>query len=214
MGEREDAMSSPIKIRAIHTRPVVAPLRAPLTTASGALTEAPLLLIDVQTDQGIVGRAYLVAYQRFALKPLDALVRGLAEALVGEALVPAEIEKKLRARFTLLGGARGLAGMAICGRDMGVWDALAGSRSVPLAVLLGGRGRPIRAYNSLGMIAAAQAPAEAAKALEGGFKAIKIKIGWATLAEDVAAIPALRNAIPDEVALMAAFNHSLGVAEA
>src|SRR5258708_10826882 len=118
MGEREDAMSSPIRIRAVHTGPVVAPLRAPLTTASGALTEAPLLLIDVQTDQGIVGRAYLVAYQRFALKPLDALVRSLAEALVGEALVPADIEKKLRARFTLLGETRGLAGHAITCLDM------------------------------------------------------------------------------------------------
>src|SRR5258708_21695188 len=143
MGEREDAMSSPIKIRAVHTRPVVAPLRAPLTTASGALTEAPLLLIDVQTDQGIVGRAYLVAYQRFALKPLDALVRSLAEALVGEALVPADIEKKLRARFTLLGGTRGLAGLPISGLDMAGWDAPACSRHAPPAAPLGRHRRPL-----------------------------------------------------------------------
>src|SRR5258708_19316786 len=64
------------------------------------------------------------------------------------------------------------------------------------------------------MSAAAKAPAEAAKALESGFKAIKIKIGWPTLAEDVAAIRAFRKAIPDDVALMADFNQSLGVAEA
>jgi mandelate racemase len=207
-------MSSALKIRAIRTRPVAAPLRTPLTTASGALTEAPLLLIDLETDQGIAGRAYLVAYQRFLLKPLDTLVRSIADGLVGEPLVPADLEKKMRARFTLMGGTRGLAGIAISGLDMAVWDALACSRDMPLAVLLGGSCKPIRAYNSLGMIAAAQAPEEAAKALENGFKAVKIKIGWPTIAEDLAAIRAFRKAIPGDVALMADFNQSLSVAEA
>ena len=207
-------MSAALKIRQIRSRPVVAPLKTPLTTASGALTEAALLLIDVETDQGITGRAYLVGYQRFLLKPLDALVSAVAEGLVGEALVPADLEKKMRQRFTLMGGTRGLAGLAISGLDMAVWDALAVSRNVPLAVLLGGSCKPIRAYNSLGMISAKQAPEEGPKAVEHGFKAVKIKIGWPTLAEDIASIRAFRKSIPDDVALMVDFNQSLGVAEA
>ena len=205
---------SEIKIRAVHTHPVIAPMRDPFVNAAGVLTEVPLLLIDLHTDQGIVGRSYLMAYQRFALKPLDAMVRSLVDAVVGEPLVPAEIEKKLRARFTLLGGTRGFAGMAISGLDMAIWDALALAKNVPLAVLLGGRCKPVRAYNSLGMIAAAKAPEEAPKALANGFKAVKIKIGWPTLAEDIAAVRAFRKHMPDDVALMVDFNQSLTVAEA
>jgi mandelate racemase len=203
-----------LKVRDVQTHPVVAPLATPVVTASGALTEAPLLLIDIRTEEGLTGRAYLLAYQRFALKPLDALVREFGAMIAGDALVPAEIEKKLRARFTLLGGTRGLAGIAISGVDMALWDALAQAPGLPLAVLLGGAPRPIRAYNSLGMIPAARAAEEAAKALHGGFKAIKFKIGWPTLAEDVAAVDAFREAVPSDVELMVDFNQSLTVPEA
>lgn len=208
-------MSNPsLTIRALKTHPVVAPLPIPLTTASGALTEAPLLLLDLVTDQGVTGRAYLFAYQRAMLKPLDALVTSLAEMVAGDAVVPAEIEKKLRSRFTLLGGTRGLAGIALSGIDMAAWDALAQGKGAPLAVLLGGVCKPIRAYNSLGMVAADKVAAQADKALLGGFTAIKFKIGWPTLAEDLAAVRAFRRAVPSGTALMVDFNQSLSVPEA
>jgi mandelate racemase len=208
------AAKAALKIRDIRLHPVIAPLRAPVTTASGALTEAPLLLIDVETEEGITGRAYLVAYNRMFLAPLQALVRTLGDAVRGDAIVPAEIEHKLRSRFTLLGGTRGLGGIAISGIDMALWDALGQAAGLPLAVMLGGRRKPLRAYNSLGMIAAARIPEEAAKALEHGFKAIKFKIGWPTLAEDIAAVRAFRKAVPDGIELMVDFNQSLSVPEA
>src|SRR5579883_2877143 len=200
-----------MKIRSLKTHPVIAPLAMPVTTASGAVSEAPLLLIDLVTDQGITGRAYLLAYQRAMLKPLDVLVQSLAEMIAGDALVPVEIEKKLRARFTLLGGTRGLAGIAISGIDMAAWDALAQSKAAPLAVLLGGTCKPIRAYNSLGMIAAGKVPAQAETALAGGFTALKFKIGWPTLEEDLATVRAFKKAVPAGTSLMVHFNQSLTV---
>lgn len=204
----------PLTIGAIRTTPVVAPLKYPVTTASGTLGEAPLLLIDVQTSEGVTGRSYLLAYQRLALKPLDELVRGLAATIVGTPVVPAEIEPQLRARFTLLGGARGLAGMAVSGLDMALWDALACARGVPLVTLLGGRPRPIQAYNSLGMVSAKNAEEVAARAFTGGFWAAKFKIGWPSFAEDLAAVRAFRKAAPPGAAIMVDFNQSLTVAEA
>lgn len=203
-----------LTIRALKIHPVVAPLPIPLTTASGALTEAPLLLLDLVTDQGVTGRTYLFAYQRALLKPLDTLVQALAEIIVGDPVVPAEIEKKLRSRFTLLGGTRGLAGIALSGIDMAAWDALAQSKGAPLAVLLGGACKPIRAYNSLGMVAADKVEAQADKVLAGGFTAIKFKIGWPILADDLAAVRAFRKAVPSGTALMVDFNQSLSVPEA
>jgi mandelate racemase len=115
--------------------------------------------------------------------------------------------------MTLL-GTRGLQGMAVAGLDMAAWDALAVAARVPLVTLLGGKPRPIAAYNSLGMIPPAEAADAAAKTVAAGFKALKIKIGWPTLAEDLAVVRAARKVLGDDVALMVDFNQSLTRPEA
>ena len=203
-----------LTVGTVRTHPVVAPLKYPVTTASGTLGEAPLLLIDLTTKEGVTGRAYLLAYQRLALKPLDELVKALAATIVGEAIVPADLEPKLRQRFTLLGGARGLAGIAVSGLDMALWDALAQARGVPLVELRGGRARPIRAYNSLGMVSVKNAEEVAGRSFNDGFRAAKFKIGWPSFAEDLAAVRAFRKAAPPDATIMVDFNQSLSVSEA
>jgi len=207
---RTDALT----IREIRTVPVLAPLAKPMRTASGAILQAPLVLIDLLTEEGVTGRAYVFSYQTTALKALDELVRGVGATLAGEPAVPFEVERALRARFTLLGGPRNLAAYALAGLDMAVWDALAVARGVPLVELLGGRRKPLPAYASFGMLGPQEAAAECAAAAEAGFPGVKIKIGWPTLDADLAAVRAARRALPDRVALMVDFNQSLGVADA
>ena|SRR5947209_4902129 len=46
-----------MRIEQVKTRAVVVPLRRPVTTASGTVDRAPLVLIDLVTTDGIVGRA-------------------------------------------------------------------------------------------------------------------------------------------------------------
>ena len=48
-----------MKIESIRARAVAVPMKRPLATSTGAITAAPLLLIDLRTDAGIVGRSYL-----------------------------------------------------------------------------------------------------------------------------------------------------------
>ena len=62
-----------MRIRDVQARAVVAPLEPPVRTASGHVTQAPLLLIDLTTDEGIVGRSYLFGYHAFTLAPLREL---------------------------------------------------------------------------------------------------------------------------------------------
>ena len=114
-----------LRIRDVQARAVVAPLATPVRTASGAVTEALLVLIDLHTEEGPIGRAYLFAYQALALRPLRDLVRGLGETVKGHAVAPVDLDRAMRGRFTLFGGARGLQGMAVAGIDMAAWDALA-----------------------------------------------------------------------------------------
>jgi mandelate racemase len=202
-----------LTIRDIQARAVLAPLRTPLVTSAGSFPKAPLLLIDINTEEGVIGRSYLVAKSAIALKTLELLVRDLGATLVGQKVVPLDRQAELRALFKLIGGTRGLAGIAISGLDVALWDAFAIGADLPLATVLGSQPRPLHAYNSLGMIRAPEAKKEVEKSLAAGFAAIKIKVGWPTLEEDLAAVRAFREAAPT-MKLMVDFNQYLTVTEA
>src|SRR4029078_10989896 len=55
---------------------------------------------------------------------------------------------------------------------------------------------------------------EAEKLLERGFRAVKLRLGYPTLAEDLAAVHAVKETIPDGIALMVDYNQALDVDEA
>jgi mandelate racemase len=201
-----------LQVAAVEARPVVVPMRRALRTSGGAVDRAPLVLIDLRTEDGPVGRSYLFGFQPYTLAALRSLVGSLGQWVVGDALAPVEIERKLRARLTLPGPV-GLAALAMAGIDMAAWDALARSREVPLATLLGGEPGPVRAYNSngLGVVAPAEAAAEAVELLAEGFSAVKMRLGRPAAEEDLAAARAVREAIGPDATLMADFNQYLSV---
>jgi len=198
----------------VRATPVSVPLAVPLTTASGVMPVAPLLLVDLETEEGVTGRSYVFAYQPLMLRPLRDLVAGLAEPLLGQHLVPAELQKTLRSRFVLLGGAVGLAGMAVSALDTAAWDAAAVAASLPLASLLGSRPQVLPAYDSLGMLGVEAVRERLPRSVDQGFRAVKIKVGWPSLGQDLAVVRAAREVLPDSVELMVDYNQSLDVAEA
>lgn len=206
---------APLHVRHIGISPVVVPLPWPIRTASGAITEAPLLLIDLQTEEGVTGRSYLFGYQTLTLKPLADLVVAMGDMIRKDPLAPLELNRKIRGRFTLL-GTRSLIGMAVSGLDMAAWDALAVASGQPLVTLLGGTPRPLAAYlgNGIGIIPVAEVPETAAKLAAEGLRAIKIRLGRQAFADDLAAVRAARRSVPEHVMLMADFNQSLTVVEA
>src|SRR5215470_8786806 len=125
------------KVRSVTIRGVDAPMPMPLHTGSGALTSAPLVLIDLETSAGTIGRAYLFALTRQNLKPIAALVQAMGEMIVGDQVAPLEIERKLRQKYALL-GVHNIVLIAMSGIDMATWDAHAQELGQPLARVLGG----------------------------------------------------------------------------
>jgi mandelate racemase len=91
---------------------------------------APLVLIDLETEEGPIGRSYVFSYTPLALEPLRRLAEDLGTALRGDAVAPLEIERKLQGMFRLL-GPQGLTGIAASGIDMAAWDALARANGLP-----------------------------------------------------------------------------------
>jgi len=200
------------KIRRFQVRAVRVPMD-PHRTASGAVTESPLVLTDVVTDGGTVGHSIIFTYTAAALKPVAELITNLGELIVGQDLAPVEISDRFAARFRLL-GTQGLVGMAIAGIDMALWDAMARSHGTSVVRLLGGTEKPIRAYGAVGYDGVSESARIAETWARRGMKGIKAKIGYPTAAEDLAVIRAIRKAIGEEMAIMVDYNQSLTPASA
>ena len=205
-------MSDMPLIRSITPRAVNAPIARPVRTASGALESAPLLLIDVETDQGVIGRAYVMGYTVATLEPMRAFLTNIEAMVAGQPVAPADRAAGFEAAFRLL-GRQGLVGMALAGLDMALWDALGKARGVPVVELIGGTARPLDAYDSYGLIDPSADAAALERSLDLGFRAIKIKLGDGDLARDVATVAGVREIIGDDVALMIDYNQSLTAPE-
>ena len=202
-----------LTIRSLRARPVVVPLQRAVRTAVGTIEAAPLVLIDVATEEGVTGRSYLFGYTRPALGPLVRLVEELDAELKGQAVVPVERMRWFDRRFRLIGW-QGLIGMVVSGLDMAFWDALGQAAGWPVARLLGGEPKPLPAYDSYGAIDPRADEGDIRCSLEAGFRAIKIKLGEGELAKDLASVKAVRGMIGPDVALMVDYNQSLDPAEA
>lgn len=204
-----------LTIRGLRARGVDVPMARPLVTGGGTVKTAPLVLIDLLTEEGVTGSSYVFCYTPLALKPVLELVLGLEAVIKGDSVAPLALEQKLQKRFRLL-GPQGLTGAAMAGIDMAAWDALARACEIPLVRLLGGEPRPIPAYNScgLGIIGRDRAASEAQELAAPGFKAIKLRLGYPDLKEDIEVVRAVRQAVGDEMLVMTDYNQSLSVPEA
>ena len=200
-------------IRSVKARAVIAPISRPVKNAFGVIEAAPLVLIDVATDQGITGRSYIFAYSKLTLKPLVHLIEGIGADLADKPIAPFDLMAQMDAKFRLLGW-QGLVGMAVSGLDMAFWDVLGRAAGQPLVTLLGGSPRPIRAYDSYGAVDPVADEKDLRRSLDQGFRGIKIKGGDGDAANDERVVKAVRAIIGPDIALMLDFNQSLDPAEA
>ena len=201
------------KIRELRVRAVRVPMAHPHQTASGTITESPLVLVDAATDEGTIGHGMVFTYTTAALKPTADLVRNFEPLVKDKPLAPREIHYSLQRRFCLL-GTQGLVGIALAAIDMALWDALSRTHGTSLLRLLGGVEKPVPAYGAVGYDGAQGAARVAEDWARRGFKGIKAKIGYPTIAEDLEVVRAIRKAAGDDVAIMVDYNQSLAPSEA
>lgn len=205
--------SGQLTVGSVRARAVNVPLARPVRTAVGDVPTAPLVLIDIDTHEGIPGRSYLFGYTDRTLGALVRLLTDLGPELVGKSVAPAARMREFDRRFKLLGW-QGLVGMAVGGIDMALWDALGQAAGLPVVTLLGGEPRPLPAYDSYGVVDPAKDGPTLEKAVARGFGGIKIKLAGRTAEDDVDVVREVRKILGPDVALMIDYNQSLTPTEA
>lgn len=199
-----------LTIGAVRLRAVLPPLPVPLNTASGQLTHAPVVLIDVEMSSGVVGVSYLFSPRPDMLKPLMEAIRALFEMVSGKLCDPVRLSAHFDQQFLLFGGT-GIVTMARSALDMALWDAIAKQHGKPLFRLLGGVEEPIHAYESsgLGLSDSGAVLQEAARFIDNGFDHMKLRLGYPTLQTDIEVLEALRRELGDRIGLMVDYNQAM-----
>src|SRR5215469_13702602 len=92
-----------LTLRSLRARPVVLKLERPVVARIATLTDWPLILIDLETDQGIVGRSYLEPYTVKTMKYLVPALHDFGEMLKGRPIAPVELYELARKSLHFVG---------------------------------------------------------------------------------------------------------------
>src|SRR5689334_2514434 len=203
-----------LTIREVAVRAVDAPLDPPLRNSLNVIPRAPLVIVEVQSDEGPRGNAYVFPYTPAALGATASLARHIGAGLAGRALAPAALWQELHNGFRIL-GTEGLVQIALSALDMALWDTLAHAAETPLCRLLGAEPRPLPIYASLRGWGAAMLTEEAGQAVASlGARVVKFKVGQPRLEDDLDTVRAVRNAVGEEVDILVDYNQGLTRPEA
>lgn len=208
-------MVDALTLRSVTVRAYWSPLRFALGTSAAVIPNVPLLLLDAEMEEGVTGRAYIFAYSAGGAKSVAALIEEMAALVKGKASRPQSLTTGLAQRLRLF-GVTGAARMALSTLDAALWDAAAIAAELPMASLLGAERRAIPAYDSRGLgLKPPEALADEAEALmASGLKAVKLRVGYPSLEQDVAALRAVRARIGEQIEIVADYNQGLRTAEA
>ena len=182
-----------MKISAITTTPLALAFKEPYHWAGRVDYGAAVVLVEVQTDEGVGGVGESTA--GFPAEVTAGALAGVAPQFIGESLFDVE---RLFARARFLGGFNytpWFANLVLAGLEMAVWDAIGKAAGRPVYELQGGAARETVDYFGFPQGDTAAALAEAAAAcVAAGHAVIYLKVGRGEAA-DLANVAAVRAAI-------------------
>ena len=218
-----------MKITAVLAHPLAAEYDQPRWTAHERMARDQCVLVEVRTDQGLVGYGEIAGGPQ---KLICELLQSFGAVINGmDPLGHVEIWQKL---FSLTsprpGGIGGWDGMpaplpriqrpqvmaAIGGIDIALWDLKGKAANLPVFRLLGGTRTEVFTYATGGYYNEADPREDPAPQFAGfvarGYRAVKIKTGALSLADEVTRIRRVREAIGPGVLLMLDMNAPYDVA--
>jgi L-alanine-DL-glutamate epimerase-like enolase superfamily enzyme len=206
-----------MKITRLRTVVVHVPLPKPALAAIFELRAVDCVLVFLETDQGLVGEGLVMTVNGRRLAVLHEMVRSMEPLVVGlDPRMGGSVARRARSELNFFGEA-GLSMMGLAGVDMALFDLRAKIAGLNVAAMMGASRPAVPAYASGGLWLSASTDAlqaEAAAFLAQGFRAMKLRLGKADPAEDVARVRAVREAVGPVVAPMADANQQMTVPQA
>ena len=196
-----------MRITAVEVFGVECALPAPLRWGTMEVATKGGVLVRIRTDEGLEGlgeAGFSIAY----LSRVAPVIRDvLAPLLIGED--PRLIARLWHRMFdaTHGWGRRGIETYAVSGVDIALWDLLGKACGRPVYELLGAGQRELAAYAAPSLRPPAEAAADCARAVERGFRAVKLRVGLDAETDD-RIVAAAREAVGPDVDLIVDANMS------
>lgn len=204
-----------LPIRGLTVRRARFPLERPFRSAVVVVDAVHLTILELETGEGICGIAYGFGFADADAGMIAAALTALQDVVVGEdAMATEALWRRMGDALTFAGrGGPALAALSVI--DMAAWDARAKALDLPLHRLLGAARQDVPVYASGGSLAGS--PADLAAEMEAyaaaGQVEMKLKLG-ASLADNVARLAAVREAVGPRPVLYADGNQQWRAAEA
>jgi len=218
-----------MRITEILAHPLSVTYAQPSWTAHEYMDRSQLILVEVRTDTGLVGYGEIAGGPQPVIcdliRQFSPVIRGLDP--LGHTEVWAKLFSLTSPRPGGLGGWDGMPAplprnhrpqimAAIGGIDIALWDIKGKAANLPVFRLLGGTRTKVFTYATGGFYvegAPLSAGAdELARYVAQGYRAVKLKTGALSLADEVARICAVRQAIGPDVLFMLDMNAPYDVA--
>jgi L-alanine-DL-glutamate epimerase-like enolase superfamily enzyme len=211
------------RIASINTYPISVPRPEPVWTAHEEIRAWSVILVEVKTDDGLVGYGEIhgsptaricewVARFGEIVHGMDAL----AHQAVWDRLFaltsprPGAIEGKDGQMRPVPRGERSAVMAAIAGIDIALWDLKGKAAGLPVWRLLGGTNRPLVTYATGGYYRPGAANSiyaeEMRRLIDLGYRAVKLKTGAGSIVAETARVRAVRKAIGEMPDLMLDMN--------
>lgn len=206
-----------MKITGFKTRLVEVPLERPIATAIHQMRSVGCVLLELETDQGLVGESYVFTLNAVRLKALHEMLLGFAHQVEGrDPHCVGAIGQAMWDEMNPIGH-KGFSIAALTAVDTACWDLIGKAAGQPLHRLFGACRDRVRTYASGGLWLSQsidECVEEAAGFIDAGFRAMKIRVGKANPDEDVERVRALRAAVGADIELLADANQGLSVKQA
>jgi L-Ala-D/L-Glu epimerase / N-acetyl-D-glutamate racemase len=184
-----------LRISSVETTAVRVPLQEPLKWTGGIRESASGLLVELHTDEGLVGVGEAPGPTLPAIQTI--IDRELTQFLVAQD--PLRIEWLVNRMEEYARNWAGLAAYAIAGVEMALWDLKGKALGVSVAELLGGYTRtqvPVIGY--LFIDEPESAARKAADFVDAGHTELKLKVGR-SLSQDYDTLAAIRDRVGFDV---------------
>ena len=182
-----------MKITGIRATPVAVPFVEDEVWAFGRRRGLVSILLEVDTDEGVVGIGEAAAYPSADI--VLAVVKSVEPLVVGES--PFDIERIMK-RINIVGTWHHVKATspAIAAVEMACWDIVGKASGQPLVNLFGGRVRDeVEFFYYLSRKSAAEMGADAAAGLKAGFTTLYLKVGSDNPSDDIERVEAIRAAV-------------------